>query len=148
MVLIGLGSVGYGNRKKLLLVQYSPKIKSSPKELSSSVMFGDFSCNIPHSIETASQPAPSFGSSSKLNLNSTDQCQVSAKLVFGRLKSHLVNSDPGQLHAAQSKVGVSTHTSIDTNFLHCKRCLGWGHRVRDFSGAIRCWFCFHYGHIQ
>jgi hypothetical protein len=119
------------------LVQDYAKIKFSPKELNSSVMFGDFSCNIPHSPETPAQPALNLGSSSKSNSNISDQRQVLAKLVFGRLKSHLVNPDPGQLQSAQSKDAKSTRKSIDANFLHCKRCLGWGHRVRDCSDAIR-----------
>jgi hypothetical protein len=105
------------------LVLDSPKIKSSPQELNSSIMFGDFSCNIPHSPETPAQPALNFGSNSKLNSNFSEQRHVSAKLVFGHLKSHLVNPDPGQLQSTQSNDAKSTCKTIDANFCIAKDAL-------------------------
>jgi hypothetical protein len=112
-------------------------------------MLGDFLCNIPQSPKTSFQPTMNFGSCSKLNLNLSNQSQVSAKLVFGCLKSHLVNSALGQQQTVQSNDDASSGKSIAVNSVYFKRCLGWGHRVRDYTtGAIHCWFYSHYGHVQ
>jgi hypothetical protein len=69
------------------LVQDSPKIKSSPRELNSFVRLGIFSCEISPMSKIRHQPAS--GSVSNLNLNSNGPSLVPAKLVFGRLKIQL-----------------------------------------------------------
>jgi hypothetical protein len=67
------------------LVHDSPKIKSTPCELASSLKFGDFSCSInsPETLEF--RPAQVGSSSLKLNLNSNSSV-IAYSLVFGWLK--------------------------------------------------------------
>jgi hypothetical protein len=68
------------------LVQDSPKSKSTPRELSTSVKSEEFSCNISSSACPKSQPAQVRSFNLNSNSNSTS---IDASLMFGQLKGQL-----------------------------------------------------------
>jgi hypothetical protein len=131
------------------LVQDSPKIKSTPRELASSLKFGDFSCSINSSKTSEFRPTQVGSSLLKSNLNS-NSLVIASSMVFGRLKGQLsvpslherVANNDDTLHASAPSLDAADKT------LSCPRCMGSGHLVRDCSSPVRCWFCFNYGHVK
>jgi hypothetical protein len=131
------------------LVQDTPKIKSTPRELASSLKFGDFSCRINSSKTSEFRPAKIGSSSLKSNLNSNSSV-IASSMVFGWLKGQLsvpslherVANNDDALHASAPSLDAADKT------LSCPRCMGSGHLVRDCSSPVRCLFCFNYGHVK
>ncbi|TVU03252.1 hypothetical protein EJB05_51223, partial [Eragrostis curvula] len=123
------------------LVQDSPKKKSVPSELVSSLRLGEF-------IFPVVQQALStrFGNFSDPNFKKL----VPVNAVFSRLKSGLGVTQ----HAPACNVQNSSPTStmvkpakgVKANCTFCTRCLSLGHLVSGCSNKIRCWWCYNYGH--